>query len=118
VGFTQGWLLAKPTAQSVKISVTYRFDGGEKTTVDVDTQAGGTGGIIDPDVGGIIGTDAIGRLHKDMAVLPFKLVGNGSSIQFGWIQDPAAEDADQPCEVFGIVYEISYDDDSEQRLTS
>lgn len=110
---TQAWLLARPTTKSVEIDIETSIDGKFPVTQTVDTFGTGYGAMIsdDADVGGVIGTDLIGRMPNDMAILPFKCEGEGHSIQFRVRQEPPDDDPDQPCEIYGIIYEVEYDED-------
>src|SRR6185503_49234 len=112
---TQAWLLARPTTKSVEVRIEYSLDGKAPNVVTLDTLGTGYGAIIsdDPNVGGVIGTDIIGLMPEDMAILPFKCTGEGHSIQWRIKQEPPESDPDQPCEIYGIVYEIELDEDDE-----
>jgi len=114
VTYTRAWLLARPTKKSVLVDVSYSIDGVKNITRQVDTFGDGFGSPIGGDTAGIIGTDLIGRMRENMVVLPFKCVGEGNSIRFRVQQDPPETDPGQDCEVYGIIYEISIDEDVEK----
>lgn len=116
---TKAWLLARPTTKSVEVQIEYSLDGKEPVTVTLDTFGAGYGAVIsdNPDVGGVIGTDIIGRMPSEMAILPFKCEGEGHAIQFRIRQEPPDSDPSQPCEIFGLVYEVEYDEDDEIKTT-
>lgn len=115
---TQACLLARPTTKSVLIDIEISIDGKQPVTRQVDTFGTGYGALInDGDEGGFIGTDIIGKMPSDMAILPFKCEGEGHSIQFRIRQEPPDNDPDQSCEIYGIVYEVEYDEDSDVKAT-
>jgi len=118
VTMTQAWLLAKPPTKSVLVKVSYSLDSNQLTERTVDTLTTGYGANIagtDQGLGGgIIGTDIIGKMKENMIVLPFECTGECSAIAFNVKQEPPDGDADQSCEVLGIIYEFEYDEDTLQ----
>ena len=119
VSFTEAWLLCKPTDQSVKINVSYSIDAAEIITQELDTIGGGYGATIaeleTSDYGGIIGVDEIGKMHEDMAVIPFRFEGDGSSVKFKIEHDGGT--GEQPVEIYGIAYRFDYNEDFEEKKT-
>lgn len=115
VTFTQAWLVCKPTNKSVEIVVAYSLDGGAPTERTVDTLGEGYGSEIGDGEqgldGGIIEEEIIGKMKNDMIILPFDCVGSAGAISFKITQTPPEDDSDQPCEVYGIIYEFDYNED-------
>jgi len=116
VNFTQGWVLAKPTDRSVKVNILASLDGKEEFETELDTIAGGYGSLIDEEIGGLIGSENIGKMREDMVIMPFKLNGNANSVKFRVTQIPPKNDKDQPCEIYGIVYEFDYEEDTSNKV--
>lgn len=116
VTFTNAWLICKPTDKSVEIEISYALDGNEPVARTVDTQGEGYGSLIAEDDqgfgGGIIGEELIGKMKKDMVIMPFECVGDAAAISFRIKQTPPDSDADQACEIYGIIYEFDYDEDT------
>ena len=116
VTFTQAWVLAKPTTKSVELVISYALDGNAPTTATLDTNGEGYGATIKDGTqgagGGIIGTDLIGTMKDAMIILPFDCRGDGASIRFRLTQTPPALDPEQPCEIYGILYEYEYTEDT------
>lgn len=115
VTFTNAWLVCRPTTNSVDITVSYSLDGGEPIERTVNTLSEGYGSSIsDGDQGlegGIIGEEIIGKMKGDMIILPFDCVGDAGAISFRITQTPSEEDADQSCEIYGLIYEFDYTED-------
>ncbi len=116
VTYTKAWLLARPTTKSTLVDVSYSIDGVQNITRQVDTFGDGFGADIGGDTPGVIGTDLIGRMREDMSILPFQCEGEGNSIRFRVQQTPPETDPGQKCEVYGIIYEISVDEDVEKNV--
>src|SRR3990167_723794 len=119
VTFTHAWLLAKPTSTSVTVEVAYSIDGKEEHSIEVDTKGAGYGSLIDTvvsDSSGVIGTDIIGKNSEDMIALPFPCQGDGNAISFRIKQAPPDNDPDESCEIYGIIFEYSYDEDTEDKV--
>jgi len=118
VTFTQAWLVCKPTNDSVDVAIAYSLDGNQYIEATVNTLTEGYGSTIKDGKqgidGGIIGTDIIGKMKSDMIVLPFDCVGDAASISFRIKQEPMDDDADQSCEIYGIIYEYEYNEDTTQ----
>lgn len=116
VTFTNAWITCKPTNNSVDVVVSYSLDGGEPTQRTVNTLTEGYGSEISGNVQGtggeVIGDDIIGKMKSDMIVLPFECSGDAAAISFRITQTPPSDDADQSCEIYGIIYEYDYDEDS------
>lgn len=116
ITLTNAWLICKPTTKSVSISVSYSLDGGQSITRVVDSQGEGFGALIksgDQGLGGgVIGDEVIGKMKEDMIILPFKCVGEAGSVSFRVTQTPPDDDADQSCEIYGIIYEFDYNEDT------
>ena len=115
--FTNGWLIAKPTSKNILINIFVSIDGKQEISTEVDTFGDGEGAVINPDTGGIIGTDLIGWNREDMAILPFKCEGEGASVKFRITQEPPENDPDQECELFGILFEFESIEDSNKKET-
>jgi len=119
VTFTQAWLLVRPTSTDVNVEVAYSIDGKEEHSTEVNTKGAGYGSLIDTvvsDLSGVIGTDIIGKNSEDMVVLPFPCVGDGSAISFHVKQFPPNDDPDEPCEIYGIIFEYNYNEDTEDKV--
>jgi hypothetical protein len=52
-----------------------------------------------------------------MLIHEIDLKGHGNSIQFGFEQIPTEEDPDQPLELYGLIYEVDVNDDSDERVS-
>jgi hypothetical protein len=121
VGFTQGWLLAKPTMKSVEVTIHYSLDGKEENETTVDLIGSGYGSVIADTLdagGGLIGEGTIGRMDEEMAAIPFKIEGECSSVRFRLTHEPPEMDPDQEFEVYGIVCEYEYLEDKEIKETA
>lgn len=114
--FTKAWITGKPTNKNTELKIYIYIDGlyvGERT---IDTYGGGEGAIISET--SMIGYEKIGINRKNTVTAEFEVNGLGSSIEFQVIQDPPENDIDQSCEVYGITYEIEYDEDTEVTTVS
>jgi hypothetical protein len=114
VSFTKGWLVAKPTDKSVEIVISYLVDNEDDVDVTVDTIATGSGATIDDNSEDLIGESEIGKMFSDMVILPFEISSEGHSIKFNIKQTPPESDPDQPCEIYGLIFEFDYIEDSEK----
>jgi hypothetical protein len=114
VNLTQGWLLAKPTLKDVKVEVSYCLDAAQETTVEVSTQGDAYGAIIGAS---LVGDGIIGKIADDLIAIPFSCVGECGSVSFHVKQTPPEEDADQSCEIYGILYEMAVEEDSEKPVS-
>src|SRR3990167_5869740 len=112
VTFTDAWLIVKPTSKSVLVNIYVSIDGKTEINTEVNTFGSGEGALINPDIGGIIGTDLIGWNREDMTILPFVCKGEGASVKFRITQEPPKDDPDQPCELYGFVFEYETIEDS------
>jgi len=112
VTFTNAWLIAKPTDKSVLITVGYSLDGKEWIDKVVDSSGGGYGSEINEEGDDYIGDELIGENRDDVVIMPFECEGDGAAIRFNIKQEPPADDLDQFCEIYGIVYEFEDNEDS------
>lgn len=118
VNLTEAWLLCKPTNKDTTITIEYSLDGKSPQTRTVNSYGSGYGAIISSEeIGGIIGTDYIGRMPSDMAALPFKFEGECAGVEFRIRQEPPENDIDQDFEAYAIVFSYDYEEDSSQIKT-
>lgn len=119
VNFTQAWLLARPTTESTTVKFGYFIDGNKIDTVELDTQTKGatfegtSSGVIGTS---IIGTGLIGKERDQMAVIGVDLKGTGNSVQFEVSQTPSANDSSKEFEVYGIIFEFDYYEDTGDKV--
>lgn len=120
----KGWLLARPTTKSVKVTIEYALDSKFPNSVEIDlykTPQGfpnGYGSIInDKYPGGFIGTDLIGRMPQDMGSYPIECQGDGSSFEFRIKHLPPDNDPDQSLEIYGILLDLDYNEDNAEKTT-
>ncbi len=116
VSFTKVWFMARPTDKSVKFNFTYWINGNLVDTVELDTFGNGTLFQNTPggDIGSaIIGTDLIGKNKDQMVIVEAELTGEGNAIQFDIEHDPPSSDPDQSFEIYGLIYEFDYYEDSD-----
>jgi len=123
VKFTKLWFMARPTSKSVKFKLSYWIDGDFIDTLELDTFGDGTtfegvsGGKIGPgDTPAKIGSSKIGKNKDDMVISEIELRGNGNSIMFEIEQTPPDDDPDQSFEGYGLIYEIDYEEDSDNTI--
>lgn len=116
VTYTQGWLLTKPTEESVLIDVYCSIDGKEEYLTTVDSSSGGYGSLINDEVGGLIGAENIGSMRDDLVSLPFEMKGVGNSIKFRIVQNPPENDKEQKCEIYGMIFEFGYNEDTTMKV--
>lgn len=114
VNITQGWLLAHPTRKDVKVEVLYSLDAAQEESVEISTQGDSYGGVIGAS---LVGQELIGKIADDLIAIPFACVGECGSIAFHVKQTPPESDADQPCEIYGILYEFTPEEDSEKPVS-
>ncbi len=111
--FTKAWLYVKPTRGDLEMSFNYYIDGvkiGETKSLNFNGE--GQGALIqDSPGGGVIGEDLIIGHNERFKPIPIELGGDGMCIEFELIHEPDGED-DQLIEVFGIIGEYEYNEDS------
>ena len=110
VNFVRGWLIGKPTVKSTKIEVKYWVDGLYVGSKEVNTYGGGEGAMIGN--ASPIGESEIGYNKEKIISMEFDISAIGATIEFGMDQIPGAENLDQSCELYGILYEIEYNEDT------
>lgn len=114
VTMTQGWVLARPTRKSIEVKVSYQLDGAQEIDLIVNTQGSSYGAIIGAS---LVAQGIIGKISDDLIAIPFECVGECGSIAFHVKQTPPEDDADQSCEIYGLLYEYMYGEDSQQNVS-
>ena len=117
INFIKMFVCARPTAFSNPFKTRYWINGNLVDSIDMDTEQNGVDfeGTATEDIGElIIGQGIIGDDHRDMIIIEGEMKGKGNSVQFEFTQDPTDSDPNKPLEIFGVVYEYSYNEDSEK----
>lgn len=115
--FTQAWIICRPVKTTTTIIFSWIINGDLATSKTIDIHQRGTSfsGIASGKVGSaIMGSDLIGKNKDSLCIVPVTLNGEGVSIMFDIEQNPTVDDPNKPLELFGLIFEYSYNEDSEK----